>query len=215
MNFWQVLFGFLFDISSIGVLIWKENLLLFRHCFFSCENITERRSASLLQQVVLFFASPHPSSSFDWVTFQGGGGLLRSLFANHFSLFCLLVFTSRRYLLYVHYYTRWSKCIQLMASWCMDWALRFGSLPLFISVAFALYGLDGDFKRSRGTKRKQFELGCCEGKKRHCRHMIRLFGGGSWTWISLKRWFNADLCVWDSTLELLRFLASARSSLAS
>lgn len=147
--------------------------------------------------------------------FSRGRGLLRSLFVNHFSLFCLLVFTSRRYLLYVHYYTRWSKCIQLMASWCMDWAVRFGSLPLFISVAFALYGLDGDFKRSRGTKRKQFELGCCEGTKRHCRHMIRLFGGGSWTWISLKRWFNADLCVWDSTLELLRFLASARSSLAS
>lgn len=56
--------------------------------------------------------------------------------------------------------------------------------------------------------KKQFELGCCDGTKRHCRHMIRLFGGGSWTWISLKRWFNADLCVWDSTLELLRFLAS-------
>lgn len=216
MNFWQVLFGFLFDISSIGVLIWKENLLLFRHCFFFHVKTSPRGGARLFCS--RWFSSSHRPilrlHSIEWL-FKGGGGLLRSLFANHFSLFCLLVFTSRRYLLYVHYYTRWSKCIQLMASWCMDWAVRFGSLPLFISVAFALYGLDGYFKRSRGTERKQFELGCCEGTKRHCRHMIRLFGGGSWTWISLKRWFNADLCVWDSTLELLRFLASARSSLAS
>lgn len=64
-----------FCLTFLALEYWfeKKTCCYFDIVFFSCENITERRSASLLQQVVLFFASPHPSSSFDWVTFQGGG----------------------------------------------------------------------------------------------------------------------------------------------
>lgn len=135
--------------------IFDKSCFVFCLTFLALEYWFEKKTCCYFDIVFFFFMWKHHREA-ECVSFAAGGsllriapsfvfirlsdfsrgrGLLRSLFANHFSLFCLLVFTSRRYLLYVHYYTRWSKCTT-------DGRLMYGlsrSLWLFASFCFSSF----------------------------------------------------------------------------